>query len=168
MGSPPVRRASPARWGHRFLFRKKAVGKNGPGDASPGTPSKVRPDGLGSSLCDCKGPLSQRQWRLPMRYLVSLVVNWLLFPDGNRSWRLPKAPDQNLSSAAESFPGCGYTPRRRWSAVAAGGALRGRSGGGSVLVPPPAFSFPPLSFRKERGVPAEQAARAASAANAPA
>ena len=41
MGSAPVRRASPARRGHRFLFRKKAVGKNGPGDGSPGAPSST-------------------------------------------------------------------------------------------------------------------------------
>jgi len=38
-------RGLPARRGHRFLFRKKAVGKNGPGEVSPGTPSKYTPTG---------------------------------------------------------------------------------------------------------------------------
>ena len=36
----------PARRGHRFLFRKKAVGKNGPGEGSPGAPSKYAPTGV--------------------------------------------------------------------------------------------------------------------------
>ena len=48
----------PARRGHRFLFRKKAVGKNGPGRV-PRRPLKVRPDGLirkSQRLHGCGGP----------------------------------------------------------------------------------------------------------------
>ena len=36
---------APARRGRRFLFRKKAAGKNGPGEVSPGAPSKYAPTG---------------------------------------------------------------------------------------------------------------------------
>ena len=51
-------RGPPARRGHRFLFRKKAVGKSGPGEVSPGTPSKyAQRAGLKSlQLQKCGGP----------------------------------------------------------------------------------------------------------------